>query len=285
VHAPIGIDCVTCHGGDASLTTRAACVDNPEFLGVPAGKGLVERCGTCHSDLDGMQQYGLPTDQLALFKRSPHGQALFERDDPDAPTCASCHGSHGVLPVDDSDSPAYRTRVPDTCARCHADQEMMARHDLPADVFEKYARSAHGKGLLEHRQLRLPNCGDCHGTHGARPAGVKEVVNVCGNCHLATRDYFRTSPHHAASERGLMNECTTCHGHHDVPALGNDLQGGWDIVRCTRCHDAADEGDPGAVAARKIDGMLSGLREGIRRSALDLELARGEGIVTAEEEV
>jgi predicted CXXCH cytochrome family protein len=68
VHASIGLLCADCHGGDASLKTREACVDHPSFRGVPRGKDITDRCGTCHADAERMRQFGLSTDQLKIFK-------------------------------------------------------------------------------------------------------------------------------------------------------------------------------------------------------------------------
>lgn len=284
VHEAIEISCVQCHGGDASISSKKACVDHPGFLGVPKGKDVAERCGSCHSDLGMMRQYGLPTDQLALFKQSPHGKLLFEQNHPDAPTCTSCHAAHRTLRAADAKSLTHRARVPGTCAKCHADAEMMARHSLPSDVYDKYARSAHGRGLLEHGLLRLPHCGDCHGSHGAQPAGVKQVLNVCGHCHVATRDYFRESPHHAASQKGLMNECTTCHGYHETPSIAESKSTGWDAKVCTECHEPGSQDDPAVGVAARIGDLLSSLRTNIDETRELLDHARGEGIVITEEE-
>lgn len=284
VHAGSGVTCTTCHGGDASLGTRAACVDGPSFKGVPRGRDAVELCGGCHGDPDAMFRFGLPTDQLLLYRRSHHGKRLYETGDANVPTCVTCHAAHDVRPVGDPESPAYRTRVPATCAACHADPERMAPYKLPTDVFEKYSKSAHGRGLIEGRHLRLPHCGDCHSSHGARPAGVKEVADMCGHCHVAAREHFKRSPHFRAAEAGKMEECTSCHGHHEIEPVGDFLADGWEPRGCSGCHEPGSAVPEGAAAAAAMSSSMDRLRRRIVAAADEIEHARGLGIVVASEE-
>ncbi len=284
VHADAGVGCVTCHGGDPSIGTRAACIDNPAFKGVPRGKAVVELCGNCHSDPDAMFRYGLPTGQLAYYQRSPHGKALMEKGDKNVPTCIDCHRAHDVRSKTDPESPTYRARVPVTCSRCHADVERMKPYKLTADVFEKYSKSVHGKGLLSGKQLRLPNCSDCHSAHGARPAGVTEVADVCGQCHVAARDYFRRSPHFAAATAGKMQECTSCHRYHDIEETSDVVTEGWKPLACAQCHEVNGKSDKGAMAAHAMADLMSGLRNRVSETTDRITDARSKGIVVRAEE-
>lgn len=284
IHDEAGIGCVACHGGDPSLTSRAACIDNPAFKGVPKGKAAVELCGSCHSDPDAMFRFGLPTDQLAAYKRSHHGKGLFERGDKNVPTCVTCHGAHDVRSKTDPESPSYRSKVPDTCASCHGNAERMKPYKLPADVFDKYAKSVHGKGLLSGKQLRLPNCSDCHSAHGARPAGVNEVSDVCGQCHTATREYFKRSPHFAAAAGGKMQECTSCHRYHDIDEVPDFVSEGWRPMGCAECHPAGAQNDRGAVAAKHMADTMSRVHQRVADTAARIDEARAQGIVVRTEE-
>jgi Cytochrome c554 and c-prime len=285
VHKEAGVGCVACHGGDPSLTSRAACIDNPHFKGVPKGAAAVEMCGTCHSDPDAMFRYGLPTDQLAAYRRSHHGKGLFERGDKNVPTCVDCHEAHDVRSKTDPESPSYRSKVPDTCATCcHGNEEKMKPYKLPADVFDKYSKSVHGKGLLAGKQLRLPNCSDCHSAHGARPAGVAEVSDVCGQCHTATREYFKKSPHFAAAKAGKMQECTSCHRYHDIDEVPDFVTEGWRPLACAECHPAGASGDKGAVVAKEMADLMGRLKKRVADTAAKIDEARAKGIVVRAEE-
>ncbi|MDE3091042.1 MAG: ammonia-forming cytochrome c nitrite reductase subunit c552, partial [Chloroflexota bacterium] len=55
-------------------------------------------CATCHSNATLMKPYGIPTNQYDLYKKSVHGVALLQKQDPRAPSCATCHGTHGAAP-------------------------------------------------------------------------------------------------------------------------------------------------------------------------------------------
>jgi hypothetical protein len=284
IHSEAGVGCVACHGGDPSLMSRAACIDHPGVRGVPKGKAVVELCGSCHSDPDSMFRFGLPTDQLAAYRRSEHGKALLERGDANAPTCVDCHASHDVRSKHDPESPSYRARVPGTCARCHGDAERMKPYDLAADVFDKYARSVHGAGLLSGKQLRLPNCSDCHSAHGARPAGVTEVADVCGQCHTASREHFKRSPHFAAAKAGKMEECTSCHRYHDIEEVPDFVAAGWRPLACDECHKPGAAGDEGSVVAKQMADLMNGLRDRVAETAAKIDEARTKGIIVRAEE-
>jgi predicted CXXCH cytochrome family protein len=232
-----------------------------------------------------MFRYGLPTDQLAAYKRSHHGKGLFDKGDKSVPTCVDCHKAHDVRSKTDPESPSYRSKVPDTCTTCcHADAEKMKAHKLPADVFEKYSNSVHGKGLLSGKQLRLPNCSDCHSAHGARPAGVTEVADVCGQCHTATREYFKRSPHFAAAEGGKMKECTSCHRYHDIDEVPDFVTEGWRPLACAECHREGDQTDKGAAVAKQMATVMTRLKQRVANAASQIDDARAKGIVVRAEE-
>ena len=37
-----------------------------------------------------------------------------------SPWCTDCHGTHDILPKSDPKSHTYHLRIPETCAKCHA---------------------------------------------------------------------------------------------------------------------------------------------------------------------
>ncbi|MCK6480513.1 MAG: cytochrome c family protein [Planctomycetes bacterium] len=261
VHRSGGLTCVSCHGGDPSAveSAEAAHAEAKGFLGRPSRAQSALFCGTCHSDVGRMRSFGLRTDVLEAYRSSHHGKAVLERDDPDAATCLDCHGSHDVARVMDPRSPAYRSRVPATCGRCHGDEAMMKRHGVEATAPRDFAGSVHGRRLAEG-EPGVPNCASCHDAHAAAPPGSGEVASVCGACHRDALEMFRRSPHFAVSLRGEMKQCVTCHGNHAVglpdydlfdrpPPKDADPNRG---TGCVSCHDIADAGDRGGVVAAAL---------------------------------
>jgi hypothetical protein len=241
VHAGL-LGCVDCHGGDpgAHRDADASHDESKGFLRGFAEGRIRERipslCGDCHADPIRMAPYGLPTDQLAHYKVSNHGKALFGHGDTTVAVCTDCHGAHGILAAKDPRAPTAAARQPATCGRCHTDAARMAPYGLATDVVDRFARSVHGKALLEARVRGAPSCADCHGSHGAAPPGVSAVVDVCAHCHTNTGEQFRLSPHFAKADE---MRCSSCH--EDPAEAGH----GWNRGGCTACHDAHEVLEPG----------------------------------------
>jgi hypothetical protein len=150
--------CVSCHTahriGDARM---------PHSTTYPAN--VPSTCGACHSDTAYMASYGIPTDQEALFRKSVHGQAIFEKKDMGAPVCNTCHGNHGAAPPEAGSLSAV-------CGMCHAIEARL------------YQASPHGAAFA---QQNLPMCETCHGNHGIEhPTDALVGLGsnqTCGNCH------------------------------------------------------------------------------------------------------
>ncbi len=222
--------CTSCHGahGIVPKTNRLSSV-HP--LNLPA------TCSNCHSKAAYMRGYnpGLPIDQLEKYRTSVHGMRNAGGDTKVA-ECASCHGSHDILPAKDVRSRVYATNIPGTCASCHADPEHMKGYNIPSDQFEKYSKSVHGKALLEKRDVGAPSCNDCHGNHGAVPPGVQSISQVCGTCHALNASLFSSSPHKKAFDKRKLPECETCHGNHEIYAAKDELVGVTGDAVCAWCH-------------------------------------------------
>lgn len=234
VHKKAGVYCNDCHGGNPSDPDNAK-DETAGFIGVPKPKDVPKICSRCHSDIRVMRKYNLKTDQLNLYKTSIHGIRLFEKGDEAVATCASCHGNHNVLSKNDPRSPVYRFNIPLTCGKCHSNKEMMKPYNISTDQYDMYKRGHHGKMLLEDRNLRVPTCVDCHGTHGALPSGTTDIAEVCGNCHGTISEYFRKSPHRARKKEG-MPHCINCHGNHDIQRPTIDKFTGTTKLDCGGCH-------------------------------------------------
>jgi predicted CXXCH cytochrome family protein len=128
---------------------------------------VAQTCGKCHADADYMKEYRIPTDQLAQYSGSVHHEALAVRGDSSAPTCSTCHGSHGATP------PGVAS-VERVCATCHAFQQQLFDSGPHKDVFET---------------LGLSGCIICHSNHGIRhPTDAMlgtGADSVCVQCHSA----------------------------------------------------------------------------------------------------
>jgi predicted CXXCH cytochrome family protein len=272
VHERRGLSCVSCHGGDARQSDQKRAMDPAKgFVGKPQPGAVASFCGKCHSNADFMKTYNpaLRVDQEAEYRTSVHSKRISEGDRRPA-TCISCHGSHGVRAVKDTNSPVYPTRVADTCGRCHADAEYMKLYKIPTDQAAKYKTSVHAEALLKKLDLSAPTCNDCHGNHGATPPGAASVANACGTCHVRQSELFQKSPHKPVFEALGVGDCLACHKNHETAhptdaVLGNDKQ-----AVCTACHDP---GTSGFDAAGRMRRGVSTLAE--RISSTDTVLETG----------
>ena len=229
VHAALG--CQECHNGNASYTLSSDDVrkyrvtpgtesagSHPErpafdhgasYAGKPPRKTIPVLCGSCHADVERMNPYGLPTDQLARYWTSGHGKTLRGSGDDRVAVCTDCHGIHNILPGRDPHSGTYPLNVPGTCATCHSNATLMDDFDLPVEVVEEYRQSVHGQLLLESGDTGSPTCATCHDNHSAMPSGFATVGAVCGQCHQHAELNFSKSIH---ADQPEFRGCVQCHG-------------------------------------------------------------------------
>lgn len=160
--------CTDCHGAHDTPPP-----DEPR-------QRISHTCQQCHSTI------------FDEYAESVHGEALLEESNPDVPTCIDCHGVHNI---NDPTTALFRVRSPLLCAKCHADEELMAEYDISTDVFETYVADFHGTTvtLFEHQDPTVETnkavCYDCHGVHDIRSpddpeAGIKaNLLETCRQCH------------------------------------------------------------------------------------------------------
>jgi cytochrome b subunit of formate dehydrogenase len=237
-------DCLNCHNDP-----------NLQINGDPLRHktSLVALCGRCHRDnpeVAGRTLFGTPF--IVAFENSVHGQALLAGN-PEAPSCADCHGSHAVEHGMIGDSPVSRRRVAETCSACHTQAEADFRH------------SAHGVAFARGNR-DSPTCTDCHGEHNILPPGDPNAPisarnlaqQVCGDCHGSVRlsqrygiasntfNTFADSYHGLAGRSGAVDvvNCASCHGYHNVLNSADPLS----LVHpdnlaatCGACHPGANE--------------------------------------------
>ena len=191
-------------------------------------------CTSCHDEI-GRQYVG-----------STHGQ-LASKNDPNAPTCKECHGTHGVLGRQDPQSLTFATNVPGLCARCHREGQKAAvrytgrEHEIVAN----YTESIHGKGLLKGGLTVTATCTSCHTAHHILPRTDPEssvnpanVPATCGRCHHGIEEQFENSIH-AKRISGTAKELPVCNDCHTAHAIRRTDEAGFrlDIMNtCGRCH-------------------------------------------------
>ncbi len=274
IHGERDVTCADCHGGDPSASDVDESM-SPEagYIGVPAKTEIPALCASCHADVSLMRQYDLPTDQYAKYKESVHGIRLAEGD-ANVTTCFDCHGGHEILKANDPASTVYPANVPELCASCHSDEELMAPYGIPTNQFDLYRQSVHGHALLDNQDFRAPNCATCHGTHGAAPPGFEEVANVCGSCHTATQGHYLTSAHASGGEDAP--KCVTCHGRYDVSKPSEALYLGAEPRHCGSCH--TPDSPPGQVAQSLYDSITAAA-EAQEEAEISVEAARRLGML------
>ena len=153
--------CINCHS-----VHEIKQVSDPSSPVYPTN--MPATCGRCHSDKDYMAGYSLPNlSQVDDYKRSVHYHALAELGDLSAPTCVTCHGSHGATP------PGVRS-VADVCGTCHSHNR---------EFFEK---SPHQSAFAA---IGAPGCVQCQSNHAIERTSETMLApgpkSVCMTCHSA----------------------------------------------------------------------------------------------------
>ena len=277
IHGKEGITCERCHGGDPAQKDKAlAKAPGTGYIGVPDKLQIVQICGTCHSNVESMNFYGIPTDQLARYKTSMHGKRLFNEKDTRVAVCDDCHGYHDVVDVKDPTSPVYPLNVPKTCNTCHGNADLMKPYGIQTDMFDKYKDSVHGKDLFENKDTGVATCVSCHGSHGALPPGVKQVADACGKCHMNEKDNFLKSPHAKLGVQEKFPQCMACHSNHGIQPVSVNL---YDNA-CAKCHQP---GSSEFQAGQKLKGLLSHAQQELQTAQQLVKQASIDGLFVEDE--
>lgn len=191
--------CLRCHGHGLYRSAKAAKEEikpvNVQDLKDSAHRGVT--CIDCHKDISktphperlGRVDCGFCHEAVQrLFARGIHGEC-FKKGVKDAPYCTDCHGTHAIYPASDHRSPVSKEGVVSTCAKCHADQKIIAKYSLPSDRYSSYIGSFHGVAM-QYGNLTAANCTSCHEVHRILPASDPEssvnkanLAKTCGKCH------------------------------------------------------------------------------------------------------
>lgn len=210
--------CTDCHGG----------IDDPIHEKVPAAQ-----CGDCHGAAS------------AEYASSIHGVSRTIGTSA-AATCADCHGSHYILPAQHSDSPVFKLNLPETCSRCHSDQEVTGDYRMPQPLaVSQFTDSTHGRALLKMGLIVAPSCNDCHGVHDIKrsvdktsPINHANIGKTCGKCHVGVEQTYERSVHGVllASGDARAPICTDCHSAHTIENPGKNHFKAKSDEQCGSCH-------------------------------------------------
>ncbi len=218
-------DCLMCHeSGDPMVDPKAFagsihggmnCVDcHQDVKVVPHPEKLKPvDCSVCHGDV------------VKEYNASIHGVAR-QNGVADAAHCVDCHGMHNILPKSDQAALSNRFRLPDTCGKCHENDQFAQRHKtVSAEFVRKYRGSIHGRGLYRSGLAISAVCTDCHGTHniqskasGNSPVARANVPETCNKCHVGIFNDYIQSTHGQLWKKGNIHVpvCTNCHNSHEI---------------------------------------------------------------------
>lgn len=104
--------CTDCHG---EHTIDAVKLSTSKVF----SSHVPETCGQCHAAERITTKYQLPKYVVDTYMESYHGLDV-RLGSVTSANCASCHGSHDILPSWDERSSIHKTNLPKTCGKCHA---------------------------------------------------------------------------------------------------------------------------------------------------------------------
>jgi hypothetical protein len=238
---PSAPDCLSCHGEQSLSRTGpkqqqiSLHVDKKRFArSVHGDLG----CAVCHPGFTGenhlggekrgtLNKIGQTCSSCHDVKSGLHGRMLKR---PSAPSCADCHGDHGIGPVKRGG-----------CEGCHSQP-----HAWRLKSGEKIELQVDRKALRRsvHRGLSCRNCHQGYSSqhHPALPRTsrrqrTRAMNTACRQCHHQVYDLTREGVHQNVAERHPERRpvCSDCHGAHDViPAAQAPARG---ARRCRSCHE------------------------------------------------
>jgi len=219
-------------------------------------------CSQCHSGVN--ISHTRPCDQITKavdcsachpeaadkHAESIHGVKL-AANDPDAPSCLDCHGTHSILGQKNPNSRTFPTRVPMLCGECHrAGEKGAVRIANNDDIVGHYIESIHGKGLLQSGLVVTAQCTDCHTAHEVQKSTdprssvhQDNVAGTCGTCHHGVEEQFAQSIH-SPFVSDTDKELPTCNDCHSAHTISRADQSGFKLEimqQCGRCHEDITE--------------------------------------------
>jgi uncharacterized protein with PIN domain len=214
-------------------------------------------CSQCHSEVNASRVRPCETivrgvdctschDEIGkLYATSVHGQ-LTGKNDPNAPTCKECHGTHGILGKQDPQSTTFAVNVPALCGRCHREgQKAAVRYTgTQHEIISNYTESIHGT-LLKNGLTVTATCTSCHTAHQILPrtdpassVNANNVPTTCGRCHHGIEEQFENSIHakRVSGYSKPLPVCNDCHTAHAIHRTDQDSFRLNVMTTCGRCH-------------------------------------------------
>jgi len=179
-------------------------------------------CLKCHLDEKMFPGEGKnSTKFISEYKTSIH--STIQKNGKQAAGCTDCHGNHMIQQNDPNKPSTSRTKILETCAKCHS------------NVVENFKKSSHGQELLKGNG-KAPSCSDCHGEHNIKSVSLSDEfskinqVDLCLKCHLEQKlphknyknedvliSNYKESYHYIALKNGKnAATCSDCHGSHEM---------------------------------------------------------------------
>ncbi|MCK5088081.1 MAG: cytochrome c3 family protein [Melioribacteraceae bacterium] len=183
-------------------------------------------------------------------RESIHGISIAEGIEESA-QCWDCHGSHQIINVHKEESPVNSDNISFTCGKCHDDEKLVEKFDIPVVCPSKlYASSVHAKVIEEGKDGAT--CTSCHGAHTIKnlvqpgsSISPLEIPNTCGECHQEITEKYKKSMHWIRAQQGVRFApvCNDCHCEHGVSAINSAEFPGDEIRRlqeetCIQCHQS-----------------------------------------------
>ena len=271
--------CLDCHS-DPTLTVEKGGKIFSMFIKGEKFKNSVHGengCVSCHEDvaeedlphafpLKKVECQNCHDQEAEFYNESLHGTA-FQKNDPFAPTCTSCHGSHYILPPTDQRSQTYVMNIPIMCGRCHKEGTQMVKvHNIPEkDILQNYSMSIHGKGLFSQGLIVTAVCTSCHTAHHVLPhtdprssISRGNIAGTCMKCHAQIETVHLKVIRGELWERSpnRIPACIDCHSPHKirrvfyVDTMSDEF--------CMNCHS-----NPELVREKdgKVDSLYVNLRD------------------------
>jgi cytochrome b subunit of formate dehydrogenase len=183
----VSANCVSCHGSHEIHPGS-----DPEST--TSRRNVPYTCGTCHAGM------------LSGYLAGVHGEDFVSGVE-DVPVCTDCHSEHAIADPALGESSVSASHVAETCARCHADDELAQRYGFQATRMSSWGSSYHGIAS-GFGATGAANCASCHGFHAILPSSdprsmvhPENLQATCGECHPNAGAAFAKVPVHSLVER------------------------------------------------------------------------------------